>query len=756
MALQNVRSNTANKRPTAAGLSDGQIALNTNAGEPGLFFKDASGNIRKIGPIAVGSTAPNSSPATGGSSGNSAGEAWFDTTTTPPVFKIYDGSNWIAASSLPLSGGTLSGQLLLNDAATASTPDLAFDGDGDTGIFSPADNNIAIATAGTQRLVVNASGNVGINTLTPTVDLDVLGTVGATAMDTSTITVNTVDLANKIELPNKEKSNLSADGDFSFDSSQGLIVYRTQQGVTGAGVTVLDGANVQAGSNINITNLGAGDGNTGRITFSVDTNNLDADTVDGLEASQFLRSDASDSTTGTITAPSFQVTNGGKITDVTGSYGSVKVVGGATGTWKGYAIEDSAVFMDSGSAFGLYDDTNNHWAIKHTKNGDTELYYDGSKKLETSSAGGTLTGTWTGTVTNAQQATQLTNSRTLWGRSFNGTASVTGALTSATTITGSNATMTIQPQDSTTSRSLYLRGNDNTTSGATGGAVIIGHEGRGNVHFRTASGGFYRFAKAGQTSTTGDFRFDNLTQDRIYDFPNSAGTIALTSSTVSNATTAANCSRSVSSGDGLSGGGTLTSNRTLSVDNTVVRTSGGQTIGGNKTFSGTTTMNGNLLCRGALDLADNDILRFGSGDDAEFFTNGSHFYLDLNNGIGNFYIRDGSNTRYTFNDNGNFTATGSVSADSFSGTLGGGDVRQALAGANVGNLGTYAFCELRNNSGNNDRSQGFTTSGSNLRYGNAAGNSQGTPGGSWRLMGRIAGDSSNGDPKECSVWLRYA
>lgn len=752
MALQNVRSNTADKRPTAAGLSDGQIALNTNAGEPGLFFKDAGGNIRKIGPIAVGTTAPNSSPATGGSSGNSAGEAWFDTTTTPPVFKIYDGSAWIAASSLPLSGGTLSGQLLLDDAASEAAPDLAFDGDGDTGIFSPADNNVAISTAGTQRLVVTPSGNVGINVASPTEKLDVSGTIKATSVDATTVDGDNVVVNTKVELPNKEKSDLSADGELSFDSSQGLIVYRTQQGVTGSSVTVLDGANVQAGSNINITNLGAGDGNTGRITFSVDTTNLDADSVDGLEASQFLRSDASDTTTGTITAPSFQVTNGGKITDVTGDFGSVKVTGGATGAWKGYAIEDSAVFMDSGTAFGLYDDTNGHWAVKHNKNGDTELYYDGSRKLETSSAGGTLTGTWTGTVTNAQQATQLTNSRTLWGRSFNGTANISGAITGATTITGTNATMTIQPADSTSARSLYLRGNNDTDG--TGGSVVVGHEDRGNVIFRT--GNAFKFAKPGQTNHEGIFSFSNITADRTYTFPNTSGTVALTTSTVSNATTAANCSRSVSSGDGLSGGGTLTSNRTLSVDSSVVRTSGSQTIGGNKTFSGTVTTNGVLNCRGHLDLADNDILRFGGGDDCELFTNGSHMYMDLNGGIGNFYIRDGTTTRYTFNDNGNFTATGTVSADSFSGSLGNNQVRNAYAGTNVGNLGSYAFCELRNNSGNNDRSAGFTTSGGNLRYTNANGNSSGTPSGSWRLMGRIAGDSQNGEPKESSVWFRYA
>ena len=71
-----------------------------------------------------------------------------------------------------------------------------------------------------------------------------------------------------------------------------------------------------------------------------------------------------------------------------------------------------------------------------------------------------------------------------------------------------------------------------------------------------------------------------------------------------------------------------------------------------------------LNVRGAIDLADNDILRLGSGDDAELFCNGSHLYLDLNSGIGNFYIRDGTTTRFTFDDAGHFTATGDISSSS--------------------------------------------------------------------------------------------
>ena len=59
---------------------------------------------------------------------------------------------------------------------------------------------------------------------------------------------------------------------------------------------------------------------------------------------------------------------------------------------------------------------------------------------------------------------------------------------------------------------------------------------------------------------------------------------------------------------------------------------------------------------------DNKMLRFGTGNDVEFYCNGSHMYTDLNAAIGNWYIRDGSSTRFTFDDAGHFTATGNVTA----------------------------------------------------------------------------------------------
>lgn len=57
---------------------------------------------------------------------------------------------------------------------------------------------------------------------------------------------------------------------------------------------------------------------------------------------------------------------------------------------------------------------------------------------------------------------------------------------------------------------------------------------------------------------------------------------------------------------------------------------------------------------------DNKYLKFGTGNDAHFFCNGSHMYTDLKGGIGNWYIRDGTTTRFTFDDDGTFVATNKI------------------------------------------------------------------------------------------------
>ena len=120
---QSIRSSTASKRPTSA-IADGQIALNTASGTPGLFFKDNANNIIKAGPAHYGASAPNSSPAVGGSTGNSIGEAWLDSSLTPAGWKIWNGAAWVNAT--PLSSDTVQGLVeLATNAETQTGVDAA-------------------------------------------------------------------------------------------------------------------------------------------------------------------------------------------------------------------------------------------------------------------------------------------------------------------------------------------------------------------------------------------------------------------------------------------------------------------------------------------------------------------------------------------------------------------------------------------------------------------------------------------------------
>jgi len=56
-------------------------------------------------------------------------------------------------------------------AGTAAAPSVAFEGDSNTGIYSPGADQLAISTNGTGRLFVDASGNVGVGTNNPVAKL---------------------------------------------------------------------------------------------------------------------------------------------------------------------------------------------------------------------------------------------------------------------------------------------------------------------------------------------------------------------------------------------------------------------------------------------------------------------------------------------------------------------------------------------------------------------------------------------------------
>ena len=149
--------------------------------------------------------------------------------------------------------------------------------------------------------------------------------------------------------------------------------------------------------------------------------------------------------------------------------------------------------------------------------------------------------------------------------------------------------------------------------------------------------------------------------------------------------------RTLTAGAGLTGGGTLAADRTFNVgagtgitvaaDSIAFDTTWGdgrylQSYTETDTLASVTargattstacTFNGDVNFRANVDLADNDVLRFGTSDDVEIFHNGTHTYIDLNN-TGDLYIRDTTTTRFLFDKStGDFHADGDVFAASTS------------------------------------------------------------------------------------------
>ena len=121
------RSSVLYDRPFPIRLGIAELAVNNNPGEPGLFFADntasPSTGLIKVGPISIGSTAPNTSAV--GFTSSSKGESWLDTSSTH-LYKIFDGTSWqttkaIASISAGYPANPVDGQLHYNKTTSKLT-----------------------------------------------------------------------------------------------------------------------------------------------------------------------------------------------------------------------------------------------------------------------------------------------------------------------------------------------------------------------------------------------------------------------------------------------------------------------------------------------------------------------------------------------------------------------------------------------------------------------------------------------------------
>lgn len=123
--IRSRRSSLLNDRPFPIRIAQGELCVNLNPADPGLFFADSTASpstgLIKVGPVHVGSTAPNAAPT--GYTSLSKGEQWLNTTASP-ILNIHDGTNWqqpkavasVANGSFPSS--PINGQLHYDESVS--------------------------------------------------------------------------------------------------------------------------------------------------------------------------------------------------------------------------------------------------------------------------------------------------------------------------------------------------------------------------------------------------------------------------------------------------------------------------------------------------------------------------------------------------------------------------------------------------------------------------------------------------------------
>jgi len=112
------RSSILGKRPTGANLEAGEIGLNTNSTDPGLFFEVNDGSVVKAGPTAYLPGPPTETPA--------RGELWVDADTKALSIGT-DTQSWQTVAA-PYLGGTNGLTVFVAPEYPNATDDLANDG----------------------------------------------------------------------------------------------------------------------------------------------------------------------------------------------------------------------------------------------------------------------------------------------------------------------------------------------------------------------------------------------------------------------------------------------------------------------------------------------------------------------------------------------------------------------------------------------------------------------------------------------------
>jgi hypothetical protein len=99
------------------------------------------------------------------------------------VLPIVQSGSTVQVSVANLTAGrAVSASSLANGLGAVGTPSYTFTGDTDTGMWSPAADTLAFSEGGTEVMRITSAGNIGIGTTSPTVPLEVSGSIRAVGL----------------------------------------------------------------------------------------------------------------------------------------------------------------------------------------------------------------------------------------------------------------------------------------------------------------------------------------------------------------------------------------------------------------------------------------------------------------------------------------------------------------------------------------------------------------------------------------------
>jgi len=182
---------------------DGSVGIGTALTNYKLNIHENSGGANKVQLTNTNTGTTGTDGFTIGVQGGSSNVNIWQHENSPMAFATNDieamridaaGNLGIGTTSptymLDVNGNIKGSNFKIGNLGGAGSPAISFASDPNTGIFSPSPDQLAISTNGAEVLRVNAAGNVGIGTTTPSHKLHVTGTAG---LSTGTTWTNTSD-----------------------------------------------------------------------------------------------------------------------------------------------------------------------------------------------------------------------------------------------------------------------------------------------------------------------------------------------------------------------------------------------------------------------------------------------------------------------------------------------------------------------------------------------------------------------------------